>query len=37
MHSQWANLHHDPREIMDEIAALDRESAEILAGIGGML
>jgi type I restriction enzyme M protein len=27
----------DPQEIMDEIAALDRESAEILAGIGGML
>jgi type I restriction enzyme S subunit len=26
----------DPQEIMDEIAALDRESAEILAGIGGM-
>ena len=27
----------DPQEIMDEIAALDRESAEILAGIGGLL
>ena len=27
----------DPQEIMDEIAALDAESAEILAGIGGML
>nr|WP_255538203.1 N-6 DNA methylase [Halomicronema sp. CCY15110] len=27
----------DPQEIMDEIAALDQESAEILAGIGGML
>jgi type I restriction enzyme M protein len=27
----------DPQEIMDEIAALDGESAEILAGIGGML
>lgn len=27
----------DPQEIMDEIAALDRESAELLAGIGGML
>jgi type I restriction enzyme M protein len=26
-----------PLEIMDEIAALDAESAEILAGIGGML
>ncbi len=27
----------DPQDIMDEIAALDAESAEILAGIGGML
>jgi type I restriction enzyme M protein len=27
----------DPQEIMDEIAALDQESAEILAGIGGIL
>ena len=27
----------EPLEIMDEIAALDAESAEILAGIGGML
>ena len=27
----------EPREIMEEIAALDRESAEILAGIGGLL
>ncbi len=27
----------DPQEIMDEIAALDAESAEILAGIGVML
>ncbi|MCT7969007.1 type I restriction-modification system subunit M [Laspinema sp. D1] len=27
----------DPQEILDEIAALDEESAEILAGIGGML
>lgn len=27
----------DPQEIMDEIAALDAESAEILAGIGGLL
>lgn len=26
-----------PQEILDEIAALDAESAEILAGIGGML
>lgn len=37
MHSPWANWHDDPQEIMDEIAALDRESAEILAGLGGML
>jgi type I restriction enzyme M protein len=27
----------EPLEIIDEIAALDAESAEILAGIGGML
>jgi type I restriction enzyme M protein len=27
----------EPQEILDEIAALDGESAEILAGIGGML
>ncbi|QQE66090.1 type I restriction endonuclease subunit M [Leptolyngbya sp. BL0902] len=27
----------DPQEIMDEIAVLDAESAEILAGIGGIL
>jgi type I restriction enzyme M protein len=27
----------EPQEILDEIAALDVESAEILAGIGGML
>ncbi|MBS0017366.1 MAG: SAM-dependent DNA methyltransferase [Arthrospira sp. SH-MAG29] len=27
----------DPQEILDEIAALDAESGEILAGIGGML
>ncbi len=27
----------EPQEILDEIAALDTESAEILAGIGGML
>ncbi|WP_310833942.1 hypothetical protein [Aetokthonos hydrillicola] len=26
-----------PQEILDEIAALDAESAEILAGIRGML
>ncbi|MEA5603605.1 hypothetical protein VB732_21185 [Nostoc sp. UHCC 0252] len=27
----------EPQEILDEIAALDAESAEILAGIGGIL
>lgn len=27
----------EPQEILDEIAALDSESAEILAGIRGML
>lgn len=27
----------DPLEILEAIAALDAESAEILAGIGGML
>ncbi|QSJ14746.1 hypothetical protein JYQ62_22965 [Nostoc sp. UHCC 0702] len=27
----------EPQEILDEIAALDAESAEILAGIEGML
>ena len=27
----------EPQEILDAIAALDDESAEILAGIGGML
>lgn len=27
----------EPQEILDEIAALDAESAEILAGIGGMI
>jgi len=27
----------EPQEILDEIAALDAESAEILAGIGGMV
>jgi type I restriction enzyme M protein len=27
----------EPQEILDEIAALDAESAEILTGIGGML
>lgn len=31
------SLLREPQEIMDEIAALDAESAEILAGIGGML
>ncbi len=30
-------LLREPLEIMDEIATLDAESAEILAGIGGML
>ena len=30
-------LLREPQEIMDEITALDEESAEILAGIGGML
>ena len=30
-------LLREPLEIMDEITALDEESAEILAGIGGML
>jgi hypothetical protein len=28
---------HTPQEIMDEIAALDAESAEVLAGIRGLL
>jgi type I restriction enzyme M protein len=27
----------EPQEILDEIAALDEESADILAGIRGML
>ena len=27
----------EPQEILDEIAALDAESSEILAGIAGML
>jgi type I restriction enzyme M protein len=31
------SLLREPQEILDEIAALDAESAEILAGIGGML
>ena len=31
------SLLREPQEILDEIAALDVESAEILAGIGGML
>jgi type I restriction enzyme M protein len=30
-------LLREPQEILDEIAALDAESAEILAGIGGMV
>ena len=29
--------HRSPQEIMDEIAALDAESAEVLAGIRGLL
>ena len=29
--------HRTPQEIMDEIAALDAESAEVLAGIRGLL
>ena len=29
--------HRSPEEIMDEIAALDAESAEVLAGIRGLL
>jgi type I restriction enzyme M protein len=29
--------HRTPQEIMDEIAALDEESAEVLAGIRGLL
>jgi len=31
------SLLREPQEILDEIAALDVESAEILAGIGGMI
>ena len=31
------SLLREPQEILDEIAALDAESGEILAGIGGML
>jgi len=30
-------VHRSPREIMDEIAALDAESAEVLARIGALL
>jgi type I restriction enzyme M protein len=30
-------LHRKPREILDEIAELDAESAEVLARIGGMV
>ena len=29
--------HRTPQDIMDEIAALDAESAEVLAGIRGLL
>jgi type I restriction enzyme M protein len=29
--------HRSPQEIMDEIAALDTESAEVLANIRGLL
>ena len=29
--------HRSPQEIMDEIAALDAESAEVLANIRGLL
>ena len=29
--------HRSPEEIMDEIAALDAESAEVLGGIRGLL
>jgi len=32
-----ARLHRTPQEIIDEIAALDAESAESLAGIQGLL
>jgi type I restriction enzyme M protein len=32
-----AITHRTPQEIMDEIAALDAESAEVLAGIRGLL
>jgi type I restriction enzyme M protein len=32
-----ATLLREPQEILAAIAALDAESAEILAGIGGML
>jgi type I restriction enzyme M protein len=30
-------IHRSPQEILDEIAALDLESAEILQGIRGLL
>jgi len=30
-------VHRSPEEILDEIAALDAESAEILQGIRGLL
>ena len=32
-----AITHRTPQDIMDEIAALDAESAEVLAGIRGLL
>jgi len=32
-----AVTHRTPQDIMDEIAALDAESAEVLAGIRGLL
>ncbi|HNA86949.1 MAG TPA: SAM-dependent DNA methyltransferase, partial [Nitrospira sp.] len=32
-----AVIHRSPQEIMDEIAALDAESAEVLAGIRALL
>ncbi|MCX7386619.1 MAG: hypothetical protein NTX48_08140 [Planctomycetales bacterium] len=30
-------IHRSPQDIMDEIAALDQESAEVLATIRGLL
>jgi len=32
-----AVVHRSPQDIMDEIAALDAESAEVLANIRGLL